>query len=61
MVGPFLAPSLIIWLFSGLDFALWQNVGLATLIGVVESRLRTRTAVQPLWEHSKTVRNSTFY
>ena len=45
-----LAPFLRIWLFSGLDLAPWQNVGLATLIGVVESRLRTRAAVQPSWE-----------
>ena len=49
-VGPFLVPCLRIWLFSGLDLAPWQNAGLATLVGVVESRLRTRAAVQPLWE-----------
>jgi len=36
MVGPFLAPCLRIWLFSGLDLALWQNVGLKILIGVVD-------------------------
>jgi len=47
MVGPFVAPCLTIWLFSGLDLAPWQNVGLAILIVVVESRLRTRAAVQP--------------
>jgi len=47
---PFLAPCLKIWFFSGLDFTPGQNVGLATLIGVVESRIRTRAAVQPLWE-----------
>jgi len=58
---PFLVPCLRIWRFSGIDLAPWQNVGLATLIGVVESRLRTGTAVQPLWEYSKTVRNPTFY
>jgi len=40
----------LFWLFSGLDLAPWQNVGLATLIRVVESRLRTRAAVQPLWK-----------
>jgi len=50
MVGPFLAPCLRIWLFSGLDLAPWQKVGLASLIGVVESRLRTGAVVQPLWE-----------
>jgi len=50
MVGPFLVPCLKIWLFSGLDLAPWQNVGLATLIGVVENRLRTRATVKPLWE-----------
>jgi len=44
MVGPF-------WpLVFGLDLAHWQNVGLATLIRAVESRLRTRATVQPLWE-----------
>jgi len=31
MVGPFLAPCLRIWLFSGLDLAPWQKVDLATL------------------------------
>jgi len=50
MVDLFLAPYLKIWLFSGLDLAPWQNVGLTTLIGVVESRLRTIATVQPLWE-----------
>jgi len=48
MVDPFLALCLRIWLFSGRDLAPWQNVCLATLIGVEESRLRTRAAVQPL-------------
>jgi len=47
---PFFGPCLRIWVFSGLELAPWQNAGLATLIGVVESRLRTRAAVQPLWE-----------
>jgi len=46
----FLAHCLKIRLFYGLDLAPWQNVGLAILMGVVESRLRTRAAVQPLWE-----------
>jgi len=31
MVGPFLAPCLRIWLFSGQDLAPWQKVDLATL------------------------------
>jgi len=31
MVGPFLAPCLRIWLFSGLDLTPWQKVDLATL------------------------------
>ena len=49
MVGLF-KPLLLKFVSSGLDMAPWQNVGLATLIGVVESRLRTRAAVQPSWE-----------
>ena len=31
MIGPFLAPCLRIWLFSGLDLAPWQKIDLATL------------------------------
>jgi len=50
MVGPFLAPCLRLWIFSGLDLTPSQNVGLTILIGLVESRLRNRAAVQPLWE-----------
>ena len=32
MVGSFLAPCGKVWLFSGLDLALWQKVDLATLV-----------------------------
>jgi len=31
MVGPFLAPCLRIWLFSGQDLAPWRKVDMATL------------------------------
>jgi len=39
MVGPFLAPCLRIWLFSGLNLAPWQKVDLATLHNMLRFRV----------------------